>query len=66
MTNAFTTQMRSGQSAVHILAPRQNLPTPEDRMVYVGKITDMLNDLMANRRAYIEGELQKIRGWLYA
>ena len=46
--------------------PKKSLPNPDDRMKYVADIAKDFNALMANDRAYMEGELQKIRGWLNA
>lgn len=46
--------------------PKQSLPNPVDRMVYVARIAEDFNRLMTERRAYMEGELHKIRGWLNA
>jgi len=46
--------------------PKQSLPNQEDRMAYVGQIANRFNDLMSNRRAYMNDELSKIRGWLNA
>lgn len=43
-----------------------SLPNETDRMVYVGQIAKKFNGLMENQRSYMEGELQKIRGWLSA
>jgi hypothetical protein len=46
--------------------PSLSLPNPEDRMKYVAQIARDFNRLMGARRAYMEAELQKIRGWLNA
>jgi hypothetical protein len=46
--------------------PKKSLPNPVDRMKYVGEIATKYNKLMAEDRAYLDGELQKIRGWLNA
>ena len=43
---------------------KKSLPNPVDRMKYVNEIAKKYNDLMATQRGYMEGELQKIRGWL--
>jgi hypothetical protein len=45
---------------------QKNLPNQDDRMEYVGQIAKDFHHLMQTRRAYMEGELQKIRGWLNA
>ncbi|MBC7701642.1 hypothetical protein [Aquabacterium sp.] len=50
----------------YVTGPKKNLPNPEGRMSYVGRIADNFNDLMANRRSYMEGELRKIQGWMNA
>lgn len=43
-----------------------SLPNPQDRMKYVGQIAEKFNNLMARNRAYMDRELQTIRGWLNA
>ena len=43
-----------------------SLPNQADRMAYVAQIAKRFNELMADDRRYMEGELQKIRGWLNA
>lgn len=50
----------------YVTGKKMSLPNPTDRMVYVKELADKFNDLMKNRRAYMDGELQKIRGWLHA
>lgn len=45
---------------------RKSLPDQTDRMEYVAAIAKDFHRLMQTRRAYMEGELQKIRGWLNA
>ena len=46
---------------------KKSLPNPTDRMDYVNNvIAPRFNQLMANKRAYMEAELQTIRGWLNA
>jgi hypothetical protein len=45
---------------------KASLPNPNDRMKYVSEIAKDFNRLMANDRSYMDGELQKIRGWLSA
>jgi hypothetical protein len=35
-------------------------------MDYVAKIAKKFNDLMANKRGYMEGELRKIGSWIDA
>ena len=49
-----------------LTGPKHNLPDPDDRMAYVGQIADDFNRLMDSKRSYMEGELQKIRGWINA
>ncbi len=44
----------------------KSLPNKDDRMEYVSKIADKFNLLMSRKRAYMERELQIIRGWLDA
>ena len=44
----------------------KSLPDEDDRMEYVEKIADTFDNAMQKRRSYMEGELQKIRGWLNA
>ncbi|UGS88687.1 hypothetical protein KOL96_00030 (plasmid) [Ralstonia wenshanensis] len=50
----------------YVTGKKMSLPNPTDRMVYVKELADKFNDLMKNRRSYMDGELQKIRGWLHA
>jgi hypothetical protein len=45
---------------------KKSLPNPDDRMEYVNQIAKDYNDLMSRDRAYMDGELRKIRGWLNA
>jgi hypothetical protein len=45
---------------------KKSLPNPVDRMEYVNQIAKDYNDLMSRDRAYMDGELRKIRGWLNA
>lgn len=42
------------------------LPNADDRMAFVANIARDFNRLMGKKRNYMEGELQKIRGWLNA
>ena len=49
-----------------VTGAKASLPNPADRMVYVGEIAERFNDLMANQRPYMDGELQKIRAWINA
>ncbi len=46
--------------------PKGSLPNPNDRMKFVRQIAKDFNLNMDSRRAYMEGELRKIRGWLNA
>jgi hypothetical protein len=50
----------------YVTGPKASLPNPKDRMVYVGDIAKQFNFLMQEQRAYMDKELQKIRGWLHA
>ena len=50
----------------YMKGPSKSLPNPTDRMEYVAKIAKRFNELMRDERPYMEGELQKIRGWLSA
>ena len=50
----------------YLKGPSKSLPNPTDRMTYVAEMAKQFNKLMAEERAYMEGELQKIRGWLSA
>jgi hypothetical protein len=50
----------------YLKGPSKSLPNPKDRMTYVAEIAKDFNKLMADDRAYMEGELQKIRGWINA
>ena len=45
---------------------KKSLPNQTDRMAYVKELAEKFNDLMKNRRSYMDGELQKIRRWLHA
>ncbi len=45
---------------------KASLPHPKDRMAYVDQIARKFERLMENKPLYMEGELQKIRGWLNA
>lgn len=44
----------------------KSLPNQADRMEFVGQIADDFNRLMGERKAYMDGELRKIQGWLNA
>jgi hypothetical protein len=44
----------------------KSLPNPADRMDFVALIAEDYNRLMEKKRSYMEGELQKIRGWFNA
>ena len=50
----------------YVTGPKKSLPNPDDRMEYVARIAEDFNRLMSRDRSYMEGELQKIRGWLNA
>lgn len=50
----------------YLKGPSKSLPKPADRMGYVADIASKYNKLMAEKRPYMDGELQKIRGWLNA
>ena len=50
----------------YLKGPSKSLPNPTDRMTYVAEMAKQFNKLMAEERAYMEGELQEIRGWLSA
>jgi hypothetical protein len=45
---------------------KKSLPNQNDRMKYVADIAKDFNLLMEKNRSYMDGELQKIRGWLGA
>lgn len=45
---------------------KKSLPNVNERMEYVAAIAKKFNGLMETQRPYMEGELQKIRGWLNA
>jgi len=44
----------------------KSLANSGDRMAYVADIAKKFDDLMTDRRAYMDGELQKIRAWINA
>ncbi|SFQ38749.1 DUF2515 family protein [Variovorax sp. 770b2] len=50
----------------YVTGRKASLPNPTDRMDYVAKIAKKFNDLMANKRGYMEGELRKIGSWIDA
>lgn len=43
--------------------PEQSLPNRKDRMSFVKEIADDFSQLMSKKRAYMEGELEKIAAW---
>ncbi len=45
---------------------RASLPNQVDRMRFVGQIADDFNQLMTDRRSYMDGELRKIHQWMNA
>ena len=45
---------------------RKVFTNKDDRMVFVGEIAKKFNELMAEQRPYMDGELRKIQAWLYA
>jgi hypothetical protein len=50
----------------YVTGPKHSLPNPSDRMGFVANIARDFDRLMDENRPYMEGELQKIRGWLNA
>lgn len=50
----------------YLTGPTKSFPNPVDRMEYVERIAKNFHDLMTERRAYMNAELQKLRGWLHA
>ena len=50
----------------YVTGPNMSLPNPEHRMKFVANIAKDFDRLMTKKRSYMEGELQKIRGWMNA
>lgn len=46
-----------------IAGSNKSLANPQDRMKYVGDIAKQLNKQMAEKKDYMEAELEKIRAW---
>lgn len=50
----------------YLTGRKKSLPNKDDRMAYVADIAKKFDKLMTTKRTYMDGELQKIRGWLNA